>query len=110
MARNLKIKVVERQTIFDIGLQYYGSCDGVFLLFEDNPELPGMNTRLTGGQWLKITSDAIDKDIVELYRIKGIVPVSEVDDSYFIEEILLMWGDDEEDVLITELEEDLIAA
>lgn len=95
MARNLKIKVVERQTIFDIGLQYYGNCDGVFLLLEDNPELPGLDVRLLGGQWLKITSDAIDKDMVELYRIKGYVPVSEVEDidSFFSNIQLVQDGD-----------------
>lgn len=108
MVRGKIITVEYRQNIYDITLQYYGDDDAVFMLLEDNPELPGLDTVLTAGQKLAIKQSPLNQKVVDYYKQNGIVPVTEVEDSFF--EVLLMWGDDEDDVIITELDEDLIAA
>ena len=78
--RNELYIVESNQTIYDVGLQKYGSIDGVFLLLTDNPQLPGLDTILIAGQKLKIKSDPIDGDVVNYYTKNAIVPATEVTD------------------------------
>lgn len=80
MATGRTIIVESKQTIYDIAKQYYGSADAIFLLFKDNPELVGLNTVLYAGQLLRITSPAIDADVVEFYAKNNITSATEVDD------------------------------
>lgn len=65
--RGNKITALERQSIWDIALQEYGSTDGVFQLIKDNPGLE-LDTILVPGQKLFIVSTPIDEQVVSAYR------------------------------------------
>jgi len=78
--RDITHDVIDGQTIFDVAIQFYGSIDGVFLLFNDNPQLNGLDTILNASQKLKIKSEPINAEVVNYFTKNGIVPSSEVDD------------------------------
>lgn len=64
-----------RQSIFDIALQEYGSIEGVQLLIADNPTID-INTELQPGTKLLIKSSAIDQGIVNYYSTNKIKPAT----------------------------------
>ncbi len=104
--RGQVITVQHRQCIYDIAAQYYGSKDGVILLLLDNPELPGLDTRLTAGQKLQIKQSPINVDVVNYYKKNGIVPVTEVEQAFFDEDVVLVWGSGDDDTIgITDYDE-----
>lgn len=80
MQKGKVIQVEGNQTIFDIAIQYYGSVDAFFMVLEDNPDLFGIDVALKSGQLLNIIQEPVNKEVVEFYRKKKYVPVSEVDD------------------------------
>ena len=67
-----KIKVLERQTIWDLAIQEYGSIDGAFKILSDNPTLD-LATDLVPGTLILINSLPINKDVVNTLIEKGIV-------------------------------------
>ena len=69
------ITVQDRQTIWDIAMQEYGSVEGVFELIDDNPGLT-IDSNLTGGQLLKIKSAPVDIATLNYMQQNGIKPVS----------------------------------
>jgi len=78
--RNEQHIVESKQTIYDVAAQKYGNIDGVWLLFNDNPDLDGLVTVLVPGQVLKIKSDPIDANVVEYFKKNNVASASEVDD------------------------------
>jgi hypothetical protein len=87
--RGKLVRVKDRQTIWDIALQEYGSPDGVSVLLNDNPNaLSGVNTVLIPGQKLYIISPAINQDVVNYYKQLNQYPASrrfteEVDNGHY---------------------------
>ena len=72
-----QITVQERQTIFDIAIQEYGSVEGVFLLWKDNPDkIPSFTQQLVPGTKLNIISPPINQAIVGYYEKNTIKPAS----------------------------------
>lgn len=60
-----KITVKDKQTIFDVALQYYGAVEGIGLLLEDNPTLE-LDVPLQFGQRLLIRKQSVlDNNIVK---------------------------------------------
>jgi hypothetical protein len=84
------IIVIERQTIFDLAIQKYGSVEAVFQLLEDDPSVNeiveidgvqyemGLMSNLTPGQIVKIKSGAIDSNILEHYKRNNLIPISSI--------------------------------
>ncbi|MEO8589492.1 MAG: hypothetical protein ABI432_09000 [Flavobacteriales bacterium] len=70
------IIVLDRQGLWDIAVQEYGSSEGVFLLLQDNPELGNLDAVLTAGQKLRIRSAAIDQVVVDWYASRASKPVT----------------------------------
>lgn len=71
------ITVLERQSVWDIALQEYGSTEGVLQLLTDNPEL-NLETSPTPGIKIKIDdSKIINRDNVNYYIEKGVKPAND---------------------------------
>lgn len=70
-----QIIVDNRQTIWDIAIQEYGSVMGAALLIKDN-ELPGYMPSLMPGQVLLIKSAPVDATIAKYYADRQLKPVS----------------------------------
>lgn len=69
------ITVLERQTLYDIALQEFGSVEGVTRLVADNP---GVNlvTPPEPGTKLVVNGEILNRDVFENYKANGIKPVS----------------------------------
>lgn len=65
-----KVKVLDRQTIWDIAIQEYGSIDGAFKILNDNPNLD-LATNLIPNTLILINSSPINKDVVNYLVEKG---------------------------------------
>lgn len=76
MARKT-VQILDRQTIWDIAIQEYGSVDGVFKLMNDNPEkVPSLDANLIPGDFLKILSGPTDNVNLDYYRKNNLHPVT----------------------------------
>ena len=76
MARKT-VLILDRQTIWDIAIQEYGSDEGIFQLMKDNPEkVPSLTTNLIPGDRLRITSPATDQVGLDYYKTNNLHPVS----------------------------------
>jgi hypothetical protein len=72
-----KVIVQDRQTVFDIAIQEYGSAEGCFLLMADNPDkVTHLTMDLVPGTKLKIISPPVNKPVASFMRTNGIQPVS----------------------------------
>lgn len=79
-----KIKVANRQTIWDIALQYYGSPMGVLLLIDDNPGvLQSVDDVLNPGMVLNIKSAVINPALVAAMADANVQPATGGDESLF---------------------------
>lgn len=69
--------VLNKQTIYDIAVQEYGSVEGVIQIIKDNAGV-NLQTGLATGQILKITAAPINKAVVNFLkdRTNPIHPVS----------------------------------
>jgi len=75
-----KVIVKQGQCLDDIALQEYGDCGAVSLLLEDNGNLQGFGTVLSGGQILLLKQTPINQDVVDYYKRKNIIPCTGVFD------------------------------
>lgn len=81
------ITVLERQSVWDLAVQEYGSSEGVYQLILDNPEL-NFEVTPTPGTKIKIDDTKIlNKDTVNYFKEKGVKPAN---DSLWINSALLM--------------------
>lgn len=71
-----QVVVQDRQTIYDIAIQEYGSVMGLALLFKDNPSINGFTATLATGSIVVIKSAPIDEKAVKYYVQNDIKPVS----------------------------------
>lgn len=74
-----KIIVLDRQTLWDIAIQEYGTVEAVFDLLSDNPSLT-INTALIAGQQLIISSPVMNQDVYDYFKKNNLNPVSDVRD------------------------------
>ncbi|MEQ8685437.1 MAG: hypothetical protein RIE86_09095 [Imperialibacter sp.] len=66
------VKVAEGQTIWDLGMQYYGSVEGAGQLFHDNPAV-SFDTDLEAGQELLINEEiVVDKSVLDTIKKEAI--------------------------------------
>jgi len=71
------VVTLERQTALDIAIQEYGSVEGVFQLWADNPDkITSLYEEIPPGTILRITSQPVNKAIKEAYKKNGYKPVS----------------------------------
>lgn len=75
----MEVKVKERQSLFDIAIQYLGSVEGVLLLAEKNNI--SITDALEDGTILKYDStDIIDTKVAEHYAMEHLSPATDIDD------------------------------
>lgn len=67
--------VLNKQTIYDIAVQEYGSVEGVIQIIKDNAGV-NLQTGLATGQILKITAAPINKAVVNYFTNNNLKPVS----------------------------------
>lgn len=67
------VKVLGRQSLFDIAIQHLGSADGAYALAQKNNI--SLTDELTPGMELELT-DVINKEVVSYYSNKRIVPAT----------------------------------
>jgi hypothetical protein len=71
------VTVQNKQTVFDIAIQEYGSAEGCFLLMADNPDkITHLTMDLVPGTILKIISEPVNKPVASYMRTNNIQPVS----------------------------------
>lgn len=76
----MEITVKDRQSLFDIAIQYLGSVEGVWLLAERNNI--SITDELEDGTILKYDStDIIDTKVVERYAQERVSPATDIDDN-----------------------------
>ena len=63
------VQVTEGQTIYDLGLTYYGTVDGAFKIAQDNRSVIGsLDDRLPAGTELFIDETTVfDQNVVDVY-------------------------------------------
>lgn len=76
----MKVEVLKNQTTYDMAIQEYGSAEGIFLLFSDNPNLH-LSSVLESGQQLNITSAAVNQQMKAYYALNGLKPANAADHS-----------------------------
>ena len=75
----MEITVKDRQSLFDIAIQYLGSVEGVWLLAEKNNI--SITDELEDGTILKYDStDIIDTKVAEHYAQERVSPATDIDD------------------------------
>lgn len=79
---NKVITVLDRQSIWDIAVQEYGSVEGVKQLILDNPTKCNFETGLTIGTQLIISAGQINKKVYDFFTINKIKPCTAVDVAY----------------------------
>lgn len=74
------ITVQEDQSIFDLGVKYYGSEDGAYIFIADNPGLCDLENvdPVPGTQLSYDSSKIINRDVVEEFIVKEISPANAV--------------------------------
>lgn len=83
MAADKNITVLERQTIWDVAIQEYGSAQAVFQLLIDNNKIIDLNADITAGEALKIKSDAIEVKIQREFEARHYKPITgEIDENF----------------------------
>lgn len=76
MARKT-VQILDRQTIWDIGIQEYGSIEGAFsLMFDNRSKIPSLDVILTPGEKLKVLSPATEQLTLDYYKKNNLQPVS----------------------------------
>lgn len=72
-----KVKVQDRQTVFDIAIQEYGSVEACFVLMADNPDkITSLTMDLVPGTILNIISPPVDIPIASFMSANSIQVVS----------------------------------
>lgn len=70
-------KSYERQTVFDLSLQQYGSIEGAFDLMLENPNaIPSLDAIIAPGSKIKSNAAVINKDVQSFYNNEKRHPVS----------------------------------
>lgn len=83
MALDKNITVLERQTIWDVAIQEYGSAQAVFYLLADNNRANVLNANITTGEVLKIKSEAIEVKIQREFELRHYMPITgEIDENF----------------------------
>lgn len=86
------ITVLEKQSVWDIAVQEYGSSEGVLQLAIDNPEaINFFDSPVPGTKLLIDTTKILNKDVVALLKSKGVKPAHGVEVE--IPALLLETGD-----------------
>lgn|GEM_PF-1055726 len=81
-----KTIIANRQTIWDIALQRYGTIEGVFQILADNPNaIANLDAALAPGTVLRINDTAIDANILAYYQRNNIAPATGGDETLFTE-------------------------
>lgn len=79
---NRIITVMDRQSIWDIAVQEYGSTEGVKQLIIDNPTKCNFETGLEIGMKLIISLPPINQKVYDFFKIKKINPSTAVEVEY----------------------------
>ncbi len=74
--------VLDRQSIWDLAIQHYGSVDGVLQLIIDNPTVFNFETSPVPGTIFFVQDKPLVKKVVEYFALQEIKPASAVDDAY----------------------------
>jgi hypothetical protein len=82
-----KVIVKERQTIWDLAIQEYGSVDGAFKILADNLGID-LETDLVPNSILLINSDPINKDVVN-YLVEKSISLANQPDKTDLSSLLL---------------------
>lgn len=69
--------VQDRQTVFDLALQYLGSAEACFFVAE-KLGISVTDMPAPGASFEYETSDIVDPHVVDYYRKNGIVPATEI--------------------------------
>lgn len=71
------ITTYDKQSVFDLALQAYGSIEGAFDIVKDNASLlPTVTSEATAGKKIKVNGLPISKDVIDYYQKNQINPVS----------------------------------
>lgn len=79
---NKIITVMDRQSIWDIAVQEYGSIDGVKQLIIDNPTKCNFETGIDIGTKLIISQKQMNQKVYDYFNNKKINPATAVDVVY----------------------------
>ncbi len=80
----MELRAKERQSLWNISVQYLGSAEGVFALAARNGL--AVTDRLTDGQRLEWeTEDIVAASVANTYGVRGIVPATDISDSDYQE-------------------------
>ncbi len=71
-----KVPKLNRQSVWDLAVQEYGSIDGAFKILRDNAEL-SLDATIPDGFLVLITEPPLNKDVVNKLIEKGIKPANE---------------------------------
>lgn len=74
MAR--KVEILQFQYPVGMAIQEYGSVEGIFLLFDDNPILKTVSASLRAGNLLDIKSAPVDRDVATYYTRNDLHPIT----------------------------------
>ena len=75
----MEVKVKERQTMFDVALEYLGGAEGAFALAERNGR--SITDPLPEGTLLRYeAADVVSEKVVERYAQERVSPATDIDD------------------------------
>lgn len=81
------ITAASNQTIYDLGVQHYGSIEGAKLLVIDNKLKDGLLTNVAN-MTFKIISPPINAEVVAYYQNKNVIPVSMATNDFLLNDFL----------------------
>ena len=92
---NRIITVMDRQSIWDIAVQEYGTIEGVKQLMIDNPTKCNFETGLQIGTKLIISQKQMNQKVYDYFKNKKIYPATAIDIDYDPAWILVsgFWND-----------------